>query len=86
MKSLVGDILDFEQLQNGKFRKDEQTFNIRKTIKEVTQILEYQANKKGVEIHSFFDNFEGVTIVKENPTISLFEIQKLRSYIVYSDE
>ena len=41
MKSLVGDILDFAQLQNGKFRKDEQFFNIRKTIKEVISILEY---------------------------------------------
>ena len=58
MKSLVGDILDFAQLQNGKFRKDEQLFNIRKTIKEVISILEYQAKKKGIEIDSFFLNFE----------------------------
>ena len=59
MKSLVGDILDFAQLQNGKFRKDEHSYNIRKTIKEVISILEYLSKKKGVLIETFFNNFDG---------------------------
>tara|TARA_B110000285_G_C14756509_1_gene437616 strand:+ start:386 stop:568 length:183 start_codon:yes stop_codon:yes gene_type:complete len=59
MKSLVGDILDFAQLQNGKFRKDEQSYNIRKTLKEVISILGYLSKKKGVQIITSFKNFEG---------------------------
>jgi signal transduction histidine kinase len=74
MKSLVNDLLDFAQLSNGKFRKVEENFNIRKTINEVIRIQEYKAMKKGVKIKTVFSNFGDGLIVDENPSHSNFDI------------
>ena len=59
---------------------------MRKTIKEVISILDYQAKKKGVKIHTFFKNFENQGLIEENPTSSLFDIQENHNYLIYSDE
>ena len=58
MKSLVGDLLDFAQLSNGKFRKVEEFFNIKKVIEEIIQIQEYKAKTKGVLIETIYKSFE----------------------------
>ena len=58
MKSLVGDLLDFAQMSNGKFRKVEEFFNIKKVIEEIIQIQEFKAKKKGILIETIYKNFE----------------------------
>ena len=63
MKSLVGDLLDFAQLQKGKFRKDEHMFNIRKCLKETIAIQEYKAQKRGIVIKTIFENFESHNMI-----------------------
>jgi len=35
MLSLAGDLLDFSQLKNGKFRKNESLFDVKKCIEEI---------------------------------------------------
>jgi signal transduction histidine kinase len=72
MKSLVGDLLDFAQLSNGKFRKVEEQFNIRQTINEVIKIMDYKAMKKGVNIRTIFQNFDDEMLIDENPSSSIF--------------
>ena len=75
MKSLVGDLLDFAQLQNGKFRKDEHKFNIRRCLKEVISIQEYKAKTKGVSIETIFNGFQAKnSSFTENPASSLIDI------------
>ena len=59
---------------------------MRKTIKEVISILDYQAKKKGVKIQTFFKNFESKGLVEENPTSSLLDIQENHNYLIFSDE
>jgi signal transduction histidine kinase len=89
MKSLVGDLLDFAQLSNGKFRKIEEKFNIRKTILEVIRIQEYKAMKKGVKIKTIFSNFDDGMLIDENPSSSLLEIDEDlgdQMYVICSDE
>jgi hypothetical protein len=38
MLSLAGDLLDFSQLKNGKFRKNETFFDVKKCIEEIVMI------------------------------------------------
>ena len=54
MQSLVGDILDFAQISNGKFKRTEEYFDIKKTIFDLIMIQEYKAKKKGVRIETVF--------------------------------
>jgi signal transduction histidine kinase len=50
MMGLVNDLLDLAQISNGKFKKNESVFSIRKVIKDVVLIQEYKANRQGVAI------------------------------------
>ena len=79
MMCLVGDLLDFELLSNGKFRKAEEEFNVKKTISEVVLIQEYKAMKMGVKIETFFHNFD-----HDSQISSLFENDD--NYIIKTDE
>ena len=85
MKSLVGDLLDFAQLQNGKFRKVEEFFNIRKVINEVISIQEYKAKKKGISIQTTFKNFDR-DILNEPVTSCISEMEEDELYMICSDE
>ena len=72
MNFLINDILDFAQINQGKFRKDCKNFNIEECIKEVVKIQKYKAEKLGVNVRTSFKNFEGVQGVQfgKNPGLT----------------
>ena len=55
---LVQDILDFAQLESGRFRKNSYNFNLEKIIREVLDIQEYKAQSLGISLVVSFTNFE----------------------------
>lgn len=50
LKFFVRDLLDFQQIKMNKLRKDIQKFNLREAIKEVVDVVEYQASRAGLPI------------------------------------
>ena len=48
MKSLAQDLLDFAQLENGKFRKNEKLFDVHECIQEVVDIQKYKADVRDI--------------------------------------
>ena len=67
MLSLAGDLLDFSQLKNGKFRKNESLFDVKKCIEEIVMIQQFKADKLGVEMFcDFSPNSQGSQMVHSN--------------------
>lgn len=58
-------MLDYTQIQNGKFRKNIQKFNIFKTVEIVMSIQRSQALEKNIEFKSEFLNIEKELEVNE---------------------
>ena len=58
-------MLDYTQIQNGKFRKNIQKFNIFKTVEIVMSIQRSQALEKNIEFKSEFLNIEKELQVNE---------------------
>ena len=50
MISLAGDLLDFSQLKNGKFRKNEAMFDIKKCIEDVILVQQFRAQKLVIDV------------------------------------
>lgn len=59
MISLAGDLLDFSQLKNGKFRKNESIFNLKQCIEEVVLIQQFKAQMLKVDVRCEFVPFLG---------------------------
>ena len=56
MAFLVDDLLDFAQLNAGKFRKSIQEFNLKEAIEEVVSIQKDKANLMGITLDSQYVN------------------------------
>ena len=54
MSFLVDDLLDFAQLNNGKFRKVNKEFDLREAIEEVVQIQSEKARMQGISLKGIF--------------------------------
>jgi len=54
MISLAGDLLDFSQLKNGKFRKNESMFDVKQCIEDVVLIQQFKAQKLKIEVSCDF--------------------------------
>lgn len=51
----MNDLLDFSQIRNGKFKKNEKPCNIKETIKEAINILQLAVNEKGLSLVCNYD-------------------------------
>jgi len=56
MESLISDLLDYAQIKAGKFRKNLAQFDIKNTVKEVSEVLEQKAAAKNISIEHNFEN------------------------------
>jgi len=54
MSFLVDDLLDFAQLNSGKFRKVLSNFDLKEAVEEVISIQKDKANMMGVELQSIY--------------------------------
>ena len=54
MSFLVNDLLDFSQLNAGKFRKISEEVNIKETVNEVISIMKEKAEMGGIELKATF--------------------------------
>jgi signal transduction histidine kinase len=54
MGFLVDDLLDFAQLNAGKFRKVSKEFDLKEAIEEVISIQKDKASMMGIKLHSFY--------------------------------
>ena len=54
MSFLVDDLLDFAQLNNGKFRKVNKEFDLKEAIEEVINIQEEKAKMQGISLKARF--------------------------------
>ena len=55
LSNLIEDALDMSRIENNKFEVFRTPFKVRDTLKEVQQIMEFQCNQKGVELHLSID-------------------------------
>lgn len=51
---LVNDLLDFTQIKNGKFRKNEGPTNIKLIVEQTAEIIRLAVEEKGLELRIFF--------------------------------
>ena len=72
MSFLVDDLLDYAQLNNGKFRKINKEFDLREAIEEVVSIQEEKAKMQGITLKARFKPQE------EGNVISMFN-QKIET-------
>ena len=54
MSFVVDDLLDFAQLNNNKFRKNIQEFDLKACIREVVKIQKEKAIMVGINLKSFY--------------------------------
>ena len=54
MSFLVDDLLDFAQLNNGKFRKVAKEFDLKEAIREVVEIQKEKAKMQGIKLKERF--------------------------------
>jgi signal transduction histidine kinase len=54
MAFVVDDLLDFALLNNNKFRKNIQEFDLKACIREVVKIQQEKASMMGISLNSFF--------------------------------
>ncbi|CDW73961.1 pas domain s-box protein [Stylonychia lemnae] len=52
---LVNDLLDFFQIKNGKFKKNQQWVDLKSSIEELVEIFKIGANEKGIDIITKID-------------------------------
>ena len=55
LQYLVNDLLDLYQIKNGKFKKNEQSAEIRKELLIVQEIMKIQCEKKNIGLEFIFD-------------------------------
>ena len=48
MESVIDDALDITRLENNNFKIYKELFNIRKTVKEIEDIMKFQVKQKGL--------------------------------------
>lgn len=53
MLFLVNDLLDFFQIKNGKFKKNERLLNLRESIRELIDMFKVGAQEKGIQLIFF---------------------------------
>ncbi|MCF8359749.1 MAG: PAS domain-containing protein [Prolixibacteraceae bacterium] len=53
--NLINDILDFSKIENGKMVIENQPFDVKTTIKEVEEMMEFSAEEKGISFYSKID-------------------------------
>ena len=63
MTYLIQDILDFAQINSGKFRKNIISFDIREAVDEIMSIQMLIAEAKGIRMFATYQN------IKEQPAI-----------------
>eukprot|EP00347_Sterkiella_histriomuscorum_P021176 403334959 len=64
MLFLVNDLLDFFQIKNGKFKKNERLMNLRECIRELVDMFKVAANEKGIQLIFFCqDDFPNQIVV-----------------------
>ena len=85
MKSLANDLLDFAQLENGKFRKKEAWFNVHNCIDEVVSIQEYKAKVKKINIVTKFSLEEGY-IYSDEERILQVVLNLLSNALKFTDQ
>ena len=56
MSFLVDDLLDFAQLNAGKFRVEDKEFDLKEAIEEVISIQKDKANMMGIKLESIYKN------------------------------
>lgn len=52
---MIEDALDMSRIENNKFQMFEDLFNIRDAVNEVSQIMKFQIEEKGLQIHTTVD-------------------------------
>ena len=85
MISLANDLLDFAQLKNGKFRKQEKWFDANLCINEIINIQKYKAERKGIEIVTDFDHEENI-IFSDDQRILQVVLNLLSNALKFTDE
>ena len=58
MENLIQDLLDYAQIKAGKFRMNLNNFDLKQSVKEVTEILQEKAEAKNITFEYNFDNLE----------------------------
>jgi two-component system sensor histidine kinase/response regulator len=53
--TVIGDILDFSKIEAGKLEMEAIDFDVRATLEDLTALLAYRANEKGVELTTLVD-------------------------------
>lgn len=66
LRFLINDILDYAHLQQGKFRKHNTCFDLKKAVDEVLDIQQYKAEQMGIILKKSFENFDALTTTRDN--------------------
>ena len=62
---MIEDALDMSRIENNKFQMFEDLFNIRDAVNEVSQIMKFQIEEKGLQIHTTVDSIVPVQQIND---------------------
>jgi signal transduction histidine kinase len=85
MISLANDLLDFAQLKNGKFRKQEKWMDVRTVVEEIINIQNYKAAKKSITINTNFDDCRDIIFSDEQRILQIV-LNLLSNSLKFTDE
>lgn len=52
---LVNDMLDYALMQSGQFRKDISQFDLKESVQEIIEVLQFKANELGIQVQTEYD-------------------------------
>ncbi|CDW74713.1 multi-sensor hybrid histidine kinase [Stylonychia lemnae] len=82
--SLVNDLLDFSQIKNGKFRKNEQIVDIKKSVQDALDIIKLAVNEKGLELRVKFDSNIPPELITDGPRINQVLLNLLQNALKFT--
>ncbi|CDW86801.1 -like sensor kinase protein [Stylonychia lemnae] len=81
---LVNDLLDFQQIKNGKFRKNEMPCNIKDTINEAIEIIKLAIEEKGLTLNFHIENNIPEELVTDSQRINQILLNLLQNALKFT--
>eukprot|EP00347_Sterkiella_histriomuscorum_P024327 403331514 len=83
---LVNDLLDFTQIRNNKFRKNEKPCNIKETIKEAIDIIQLAVEEKGLSLLYKYDNNIPNELITDSQRINQIVLNLLQNALKFTSK
>jgi len=83
---VINDVLDFSKIEAGRFELENHDFDLRRVVEEVAQLFAVQADRKGVELATRFDDDVGVTMVGDSGRVRQILTNLVGNAVKFTDE